>query len=169
LTSPTEQRRAFDAAISRYKSATAGQLTPAGQVLSTSGAFSSNPTTAAADLQTIGAVAPTLNQPQIDQLVFPWVKVFDVRLSWSHTFHDRFKFEPSVGLFNAFNIANFNIPPGTMSGWLNEGAGSINSVHTLTHPGETGPESNAFRVGNGSGVFNQGTPRTLEWRLRITF
>jgi hypothetical protein len=33
-------------------------------------------------------------------------------LSWAHTFHDRFKIEPSVGFFNLFNFSNFNLPPG---------------------------------------------------------
>jgi hypothetical protein len=156
-------------AVSRYNASGGGALTPAGQALSTSGAFASNPATATADLQTIGAVAPTLNPPQSDQLVFPWLKVFDARLSWSRTFRGRFTVEPGVALFNAFNMGNFNLPPGAMSGWLNEGAGSINSVHTRIRPGETGPQFNTFRMGNGPGMFNQGTPRTVEWQLRFTF
>jgi hypothetical protein len=63
-------------------------------------------------LQAIGAVAPTLATAPSDPLVFPWVKAFDFRLSWAHTFHDRFKIEPSVGFFNLFNFSNFNLPPG---------------------------------------------------------
>ena len=157
-------------AISRYNATSAGQATPAGQALIGSpGVLSLNPATALLYMQTMGAVAPTLNLVPIDQLTFPWLKLLDVRLSWSHTFHDRFKVQPSVGVFNVFNIANFDMPPGATSGWLNEGSGSINSVNTLTRPGETGPESNTFRVGNGTGVFSQGSPRTIEWGLRITF
>ncbi len=156
-------------AISRYNATAAGQATPAGQALIGSNVLSLNSFNALTDMQTMGAVAPAVPLAQIDQLVFPWLKLFDVRLSWSHTFHDRFKVQPSVGVFNVFNIANFDTPPGATSGWLNEGAGSINSVNTLTQPGETGPESNTFRVGNGTGVFSQGSPRTIEWGLRITF
>jgi hypothetical protein len=156
-------------AISRYNATAAGQATPAGQALIGSNVLSLNSFNALADMQAMGAVAPAVPLAQIDQLVFPWLKLFDVRLSWSHTFHDRFKVQPSVGVFNVFNIANFDMPPGATSGWLNEGSGSINSVNTLTQPGETGPASNTFRVGNGTGVFSQGSPRTIEWGLRITF
>jgi hypothetical protein len=104
-----------------------------------------------------------------DQLVFPWVKNFDARLSWSHTFHDRFRIEPSVAVFNVFNIANFDTPPAATSGWLNEGAGSINSVHTDIQPGQTSPQSNTFRTGYGTGVFGAGAPRAFEWSLRVSF
>jgi len=150
-------------AISRYNTTQAGQPTPAGAVLTGDNLFTP------AQLQAIGAVAPTLAPAPHDQLVFPWVKVLDVRLRWSHTFRDRFRVEPSVGIFNVFNIASFDVPPGATSSWLNAGAGSINSVHTLTQSGEAGPESNTFRVGNGASVFSQGSPRTIEWGLRFTF
>ena len=153
----------LNSAISRYNTTIAGQPTPAGQALVSDGLFT------AQQLVQIGAVAPTLTPAPLDQLVFPWVKVLDVRLRWSHTFRDRFKLEPSVGIFNVFNIANFNMPPGATSSWLNEGAGSINSVHTITQSGETAPESNTFRVGNGTGVFGLGSPRVIEWGLRLTF
>jgi len=108
--------------------------------------------------------------------VFPWVKDFDFRLSWAHTFHDPFKIEPSVGFFNLVNFSNFNLPPGTISGWLSEtcplcssGASSINTTHTQIQPWETGPESDTFRVGNGTGVFGLGSPRVIEWGLRVSF
>jgi hypothetical protein len=152
-------------AISRYNTTTASQATPAGQELITANLFTF------AQLQTIGATPPVLSTAPQDQLVFPWVKAFDFRLSWSHTFMDRIKLEPSVGIFNIFNFANFNLPPGAISGWLDEGASSINSVHTHIQPslGETGPESDTFRVGNGTGVFGLGSPRAIEWGLRLTF
>jgi hypothetical protein len=154
----------LNAAISRYNTTQGGQPTPAGQQLLSSGIFT------LAQLQTIGAVAPgPLATAAPDQLLFPWVKAFDFRLSWSHTFHERVKVEPSVGIFNIFNFSNFNLPPGAMSGWLNENASSINSIHTHIQPGETGPESDTFRVGNGTGVFGLGSPRAMEFGLRVTF
>ena len=149
--------------ISRYDTTVAGQATPAGLALLNSGLFS------AQQLNAIGAVAPTLNSATRDQLLFPWVKAFDFRVDWSHTFYDRYTLQPSVGLFNLFNFANFNLPPGTMTGWLNQGAGSINSVQTIMQPGQTGPQSNTFRVGNGTGVFALGAPRAIEWGLKLTF
>lgn len=157
-------------AINNYNSSVANQATPAGQMLISNGLFTLS------QLQTIGAVAPPLANAPTDQLTFPWVKAFDFRLSWIHRFHDRFTIEPSVGFFNIFNFANFNLPPGTISGWLSEtctlcspGASSINTTHTIIQAGQTGPESDTFRVGNGTGVFGLGSPRVIEWGLRFTF
>jgi hypothetical protein len=147
----------LNAAISRYNSTTAGQPTPAGQVLVGSGLFT------AGQLAQIGAVAPTLTPTIGDQLTFPWLKATDFRLSWKHTFADRVSIEPNVGFYNIFNFANFNLPPGAMTGWLNEGAGSINSIARNT--GDSVP----FRVGAGTGVFGLGAPRTIEWGLRVSF
>jgi hypothetical protein len=156
----------LNAAISHYNTTVAGQATPAGQVLISNGLFTLT------QLQQIGAVAPTLPTAPSDQLVFPWVKAFDFRLSWSHAFHERIRLEPSVGIFNIFNFSNFNLPPGAINGWLDAGS-SINSVHTHIQCPlgvcETGPESNTFRVGNGTGVFGLGSPRAVEWGLRLTF
>jgi hypothetical protein len=60
------------------------------------------------------------------------------------------------------NFANFNLPPVTMSGFLNGTPGSIN--------GTTPADNNAgFRVGNGTGVYAVGAPRQIEWGMRLTF
>lgn len=160
----------LNAAINNYNTTTANQATPAGLMLVSSGLFSLT------QLQTIGAVAPSLANAPADQLTFPWLKAFDFRLSWVHKFADRYTIEPNVGIFNIFNFANFNLPPGMISGWLSQtcalcspGASSINTTHTTIQAGETGPESNTFRVGNGTGVFGLGSPRVIEWGLRFSF
>ena len=150
----------LNAAISKYNTSQAGQPTPAGQVLISNGLFSST------QLAELGGVAPTLTPAPADQLTFPWVKAFDFRLSWSHTFLERVKIEPSVGIFNLFNFANFNLPPGAMNGWL-DAPSSINSVST--HANGAAPPSDLFRVGNGTGVFGLGSPRAMEFGLRLTF
>ena len=65
--------------------------------------------------------------------------------AWRHTIKGRFTIEPSVGIFNLFDLANFNLPPTMMFGVLNgPGTGSINGT---TRSGEE-----SFRVGNGTGV-----------------
>ena len=158
--------------ISKYNASVAGLPTPAGQELVSAGLFTP------LQLATIGAVAPSLAPAPADQLTFPWVKAFDFRLGWSHTFADRVKVEPSIGFFNIFNFANFNLPPGTIDGWLAETCplcgpltSSINTVHTHIQPqlNETGPEANTYRVGVGTGVFGLGSPRVTEFGLKVTF
>jgi len=153
----------LNSAISSYNTNTAGQATAAGNVLISNGLFS------LAQLQTIGAVAPTLTQAPSDQLLFPWVRALDFKLSWAHTFAERYKIEPSIGFFNIFNFSNFNQPPGAMTGWLDQGSSSINSVNKLAQAGETSPEANVFRVGDGTGVFGMGSPRVLEFGLKLSF
>jgi hypothetical protein len=147
----------LNAAINNYNTTVAGQPTPAGQVLVANNLFT--PT----QLATIGAVAPSLSPAPSNQLLFPWLKAFDFNAKWDYTIHERFTIEPSVGIFNLFNFANFNLPPGAMTGWVNEGGGSINSVQKGT--ASAGP----FRVGAGTGVFALGAPRAMEWGLRVIF
>jgi Carboxypeptidase regulatory-like domain len=147
----------LNAAINHYNTTQGNQPTPAGQVLVSNGLFS------VAQLQTIGAVAPVVANTFPNQLSFPWLKATDFRISWRHTFMERYTIEPNVGFFNIFNFANFNLPPGAMTGWLNEGSGSINSIQQGT--GEDIP----FRTGAGTGVFGLGSPRAMEWGLKLTF
>jgi hypothetical protein len=147
----------LNAAINHYNTTQGNQPTPAGQVLVSNGIFT------VAQLQSIGAVAPVVSNPVPNQLTMPWVKATDFRISWKHTFNERYTIEPNVGIYNIFNFANYNLPPGTMSGWLNEGAGSINSIQKGT--GEELP----YRTGAGTGVFGLGAPRAMEWGLKLSF
>jgi len=82
--------------------------------------------------------------------------------------------EPSVGFYNLPNFSNFNLPPNTMNGILfGAGNGSING----TTPGGAHCDpndsnacgNNAFRVGNGTGVYGLGSQRQIEFGLRFIF
>ena len=152
----------LNAHINNYNATVAGQATPAGQLLMSSalGSYAFN----LAQLQAIGAVAPALSTAPVGQEVFPWLRAFDFNAKWDYRIHERFTIEPSVGFYNLFNFNNSNLPPGTMTGWLNEGAGSINSV-VASNPGQ----AKIFRVGAGTGVFGLGAPRVIEWGMRLTF
>jgi hypothetical protein len=147
----------LNAAINNYNATVANQATPAGQVLITNNLFT------LAQLQAIGAVAPTLTPAPANQMAFPWLKALDLKLGWRYRIGERLTIEPGVGFYNVFNFANFNLPPGTMSGWLNEGGSSINSVV------KGSASAQAFRVGAGTGVFALGAPRATEFGLRLSF
>jgi hypothetical protein len=147
----------LNAAINNYNATVANQATPAGQVLISNNLFT------LAQLQEIGAVAPTLTPAPANQMVFPWLKAFDFKLSWRYRIGEHLTIEPGVGIYNVFNFANSNLPPGTMTGWLNEGSSSINSVVAGSTSAQT------FRVGAGTGVFALGAPRTTEFGLRLSF
>ena len=144
------------ALINNYNNTVAGTPTPAGQVLIKNGVMTQD------QLVALGGVAPAFGAPVSNQVNYPWLKATDLRLAWRHTFKERFTIEPSVGFFNAFNFANFNLPPNTMNGLLlGAGNGSIN--------GTTRADNEAFRVGNGTGVYGLGSQRQIEFGLRFGF
>jgi len=74
---------------------------------------------------------------------------------------ERFSVEPSMSIYNLFNFANFNLLPEVMTGLLNGSTQSLN--------GTTASNQGSLRVGNGTGVYSLGSPRQLEFGLRLTF
>ena len=157
--------------LTKYNNATALNLTPAGQVLLQNGLFTAaqigvgdslcyqNPGNLPVD--SLCAIAPPVPLAPKGQVDLSWLRTFDVKLAWSHTFKERLTIEPSMGVYNAFNFANFDMPGNRLIGLLLGSAGSVN--------GTTYADHNPNRVGVGSGVFALGSPRQIEFGLTITF
>lgn len=147
--------------IANFNSTVAGTLTPAGQALVTAGYFTT------AQLQSLGAVVPTLQAPPAQNFGNPYYKDVDTVLSWPIKFRERFVLEPSVSFFNVFDFANFS-PVGNL---LNGGPGSPNGTSTNNTVGVGGvyATKEVLRSGLGTGVFAQGAPRQAEFGLRIDF
>jgi hypothetical protein len=140
--------------ISSYNSKYGNQPTPAGQVLV------ANNLMTVAQLQALSGVAPTIPTAPGNQVNFTWLRAFDLNLGWRYT-KERFTIEPTVYFYNLFNFANFGLPPNTMSGLLTGSPGALNG---------TGKSDNeAFRIGNGTGVYALGSARQVEWGLKFTF
>jgi Carboxypeptidase regulatory-like domain len=142
-------------AIANYNSTIANQPTPAGQVLINNGLFT------LAQLQALGAVAPTITPPPPGEVGVSPLRAFDLSISWAHKFGERFELQPSCGIFNLFNFANWDLPPNVISGLLNGATGSVN--------GTAKADRITNRVGLGTGVFSLGSPRAIEFGMRITF
>jgi hypothetical protein len=140
--------------ITKYNNTFAGKPTPAGQVLITNGVMT------LAQLQALGGVMPTLAMPPAGEVGLGWLKTFDFKLSWSRKIGETVSVEPSVSIFNGFNNANFDLPGNTLSGVLSGTAGAVNGTTSATR---------TTRVGPGSGVFDLGGPRVLEFGMKITF
>jgi hypothetical protein len=154
--------------INKYNTAQGNQATPAGNVLI------QNNLMTLADLQALGGVSPVIDQAPSNQVDFTWLRALDLRLSWRHKIGESFTIEPSVGFYNLPNFNNFNLPPNTMTGILfGAGNGAING--TTPGRGKCDPNdpnacgNNAFRVGNGTGVYGLGAPRQIEFGLRVIF
>jgi hypothetical protein len=140
--------------INNFNATQAGQPTPAGQVLINSGLFT------LAQLQALGGVIPTLDAPPPGEVGMGWLRTFDLKLSYPKKIGENFTIEPSISAFNAFNNANFDLPGNTLNGILNSGPGSVNG---------TTAQDRTTRVTPGSGVFDLGAPRVLEFGLKLTF
>jgi len=145
----------INSVIGNYNNTVANHATPAGQAVINAGLMS------LAQLQALGGVAPTVAMAPAGQVNLDWLRALDLKVAWRHTFQERFTVEPSVGIYNALNFANFNLPPLTMTGILNGGVGSINGTN---YAGDF-----VNRVGNGTGVYSLGAPRQIEFGLRLIF
>jgi carboxypeptidase family protein/TonB-dependent receptor-like protein len=141
------------AAINNYNSKYAGTLTPAGQALVTHTLFTQT------QLQSLGAVMPTLASPPAGNIGLGWLRTLDVTYAYPIKIRERFEITPSVSAFNVFDFANFDGPTNKMSSILDGNPGAPNGK----------PDRSATRIGVGSGIFTLGGPRQLEFGLKITF
>lgn len=155
----------LNAVITNYNNTVANNATPAGQVLIQNGLFT------AAELQQLGGVAPTISLAPAGNPNMSWLRDMDLKLAWKHTFFERVSIEPSVGFYNAFNLSNFDPSVSPLSGILNGSACSINGTvrHITNAATQAQYDCPSDRVGLGTGVFGLGSPRQIEFNLKISF
>jgi len=168
---PLKRPGSFDAlsasdlatAIKTYNQTQAGSLTPAGQALVSAKLFTS------AQLSALHGSAPFIIVPPEGQFSNPGFKSLDAAISWPLRVRDRISIEPSARFYNVLNFANFLPVSGQLAYYyagpgqpVAAGAGSANG----TPPG---PARDVLRLGSGSGVYNYGTPRQMEFGVKITF
>jgi hypothetical protein len=141
--------------IESYNSTYANEPTPAGQILIQNGLFTLS------QLQQLGAVAPAVPPAPPGQVNLSGLRAFDLKLAWSYSLREKLVVQPTVGFYNLFNFANFDLPGNALNGLLTGAGGQIN--------GTTSVEHSITRVGIGTGVYSLGAPRQIEFGLRLTF
>jgi hypothetical protein len=150
--------------ISTYNHTGASQPTPAGQALITNGLFTLS------QLQSLGGVQQLIQPAPFDEAGMSWLRAFDVSLNWVYKFKERFQIQPGVSFFNVMNFSNFDGPGNPLSGALlplpvggvpSNVPGALNST--------SGEQPSSNRLGLGSGVFALGSPRALEFSLKLSF
>jgi hypothetical protein len=149
--------------ITTYNNTQAGSLTPAGSALVTEGLFSKT------QLATLKGVTPFIVVPPMGQFSNPTYKSLDAAISWPFKFGDRLTVVPTARFFNVLNFGNFLPLSGQLTTYfpsINQpssgGAGSANGT-------PSGNSRDVLRIGQGSGVYNYGAPRQMEFGVRITF
>jgi Carboxypeptidase regulatory-like domain len=147
--------------ITNYNHNFAGQPTPAGQALITNDLFT------LAQLQSLGGVQQPIAPAPHDEAGMGWLRAFDVSLNWVYKFREKFEVQPGVSFFNVMNLSNFDGPANPLSGTLNGLCGSVNGTGGANCFSGSQPSSN--RLGLGSGVFALGSPRAMEFSLKLSF
>jgi hypothetical protein len=153
----------INALLAAYNNGMAGQATPAGQVLINNGLMT------LAQLQALGGVMQPVALAPAGQVNLGWLKTVDFKVSYPRKLGESFTIEPSVSIFNALNFANFDEPGNTINGNLVSLAASQSSAPPTGSVNSTTKADRNTRVLPGSGVFDLGAPRVLEFGLKLTF
>jgi hypothetical protein len=143
--------------ITAYNTSDAGQPTPAGKTLINNGLFT------LAQLQAAGFVGVQQPVPlaPTNEANMGWLHALDMSLNWIYKIKEDLVIQPGVSFFNVLNFANFDGPANFLSGVLDGSPGSVN--------GTAGEQPNSNRLGLGSGVFALGSPRVIEFSLKLSF
>jgi hypothetical protein len=152
--------------ISNYNKNYAGKPTPAGQVLISQLGFTQT------ELTELGAVMPVVNSAPANEANNSWLRDLDYSMSWTYKVKERVELQPGVSFFNVMNFANFDAPKNTLSGVLSlAGQPGLPAQTPVvgTVNGTPGQQPDSLRIGLGSGVFGVGSPRVIEFTMKLNF
>jgi hypothetical protein len=151
--------------ITNYNNKYAGTVTPAGQALIDAGLFT------LAQLKSIGAVQQTIYAGSTHIFANPIYKSIDASLSYPVKLKwlgERGNLEPKIAFYNLGNFANWSGATGTLintSDAESDGSGAATYVN-----GTNGYAlKNQNRTQRGTGTFDQGAPRSIEFQLWLNF
>jgi hypothetical protein len=151
--------------IGNYNATHAGQLTPAGQALVNASLFTPGQLSALNAVQQKIATAPStpLNNPAF--------RSFDANVSYPiklNRLREGMSIEPTVAMYNVFNMGNFGTLAGTLAN-VNTAGGNVGTANNYLNGPNNVAIQNGLRTQRGSGTFSSGAPRTTEFQLKFNF
>jgi hypothetical protein len=146
--------------ITTYNNQYAGQLTPAGQALVSAGLFT------ATELSKLNAVQQPLASAPTNPIGNAAFRSFDLDFSYPihlTKYREGLSITPGVALYNVANMTNFGAFGGLAT--LADAAYSAGELNGANKPFNYYPA----RVGRGTGTFDAGGPRSMEFNLKVNF
>ncbi len=146
--------------INGYNARYANTLTPAGQTVVNNGVLSPQ------QMQLLGAVQQPLGAAPVRALPNGSLREIDANFAYPiklHFISESASLEPVVAFYNVANFANYGSVNGVLLNAADAGqSGYVNGPSTFQDRGQ-------FRTERGSGTFNLGGPRTMEFQLKFNF
>lgn len=156
--------------INAFNATYLGRLTPAGQALVNSGLVTQQQMVAMK-----ATIRPIANLANSTALNNPAFRSMDVNFSYPIRFYrlrEGLSLEPAIAFYNVGNFSNYNtLPLGNTLTNIDDGTvtnGANQNPTTRTGPNTFGV-LNGLRNTRGSGTFNQGSPRTTEFQVKLNF
>ena len=152
--------------ISNFNSTYVNRLTPAGQAVVNSGLITQSQMIALG-----GAIQPIAQVPQSSAYLNPAFRSLDMNLSYPirfNRFREGLSLEPTIAVYNVFNMANYSaVGSGVLLNTAD--AGPTNSQFGYVSGTNSYAALNSNRTERGSGTFDQGGPRSMEFQLKLNF
>jgi len=115
------------------------------------------------------AVTPTIATAPANQMNNPWLRTFDATLAYPIKIGERVSIEPTISAFNLFNFAYFGNVGGTLESTSSLGQSAAGTSPQSANTTAGFYDRDSLRVADGSGTFQQGAPREVEFALKLNF
>ena len=153
--------------INTYNATGAGKVTPAGQALINAGLLTQEDLTRLNAVQQPIALAPTT---PINNAAF---RALDANVGYPihlSRLREGVTLSPAVAMYNVLNLSNFTSTGLTgLLANVDTAGGTVGTANNYLNGPNNATVENGIRTQRGSGTFAQGSPRTTEFQLKLTF
>jgi hypothetical protein len=122
-------------------------------------------------LSALNAVQQKIATAPSTPLNNPAFRSFDANVSYPiklNRLREGMSIEPTVAMYNVFNMGNFGTLAGTLAN-VNTAGGNVGTANNYLNGPNNVAIQNGLRTQRGSGTFSSGAPRTTEFQLKFNF